>query len=422
MGGAMGLNKVGPVLIGNQYNGPLGKPKVVVLYDPPLSYKQWVRQQVGSDCLIVVRWVDVPSLGEGAWVWFMRYEQRMREMAQNDPNVAFCGLNEVADNYADLYCVYELDRLNYMHRAQLRSVVGNWSVGCPDLPKWEIYKTVLKTMRPGDLAGLHEYWSDTYDITNRWHCGRWTMVPELWNAPIVVTECGRDIVEGKGAPGWQRTCNEERFMADLDLYSSLLDQFPNVVGAAVFQAGAIDPQWQPFDVAAIWPKVVEMYEEVSVPGQPKDAPMQGIVLLPPLRNPIISQYLGEQAVDYSPMPGHPGLDYACPPGTVLRAVHDGVVWVGAAPAYSAYGTYCWLECRNDAIGPFWVVYGHCSRILAEHKEVVKAGNIIALSGNTGRSTGPHLHLGIETTIANAGYRDSHDPTYFWWNPADFMGG
>jgi len=67
-----------------------------------------------------------------------------------------------------------------------------------------------------------------------------------------------------------------------------------------------------------------------------------------------------------------------------------------------------------------VILAHLIRVLAEKGERVEAGNIVALSGNTGNSTGAHLHLGIETTVPNPGFQDSHDLGFWWQNPETFM--
>ena len=52
------------------------------------------------------------------------------------------------------------------------------------------------------------------------------------------------------------------------------------------------------------------------------------------------------------------------------------------------------------------LYGHCSKLLAKVGQTVEAGDIIALSGSTGRSTGPHLHFEVRVN----GQRT--DPRYY----------
>ena len=85
---------------------------------------------------------------------------------------------------------------------------------------------------------------------------------------------------------------------------------------------------------------------------------------------------------------HTGIDIAVPVGTPVLAVRYGTVQhVG----YSALnGHYMRLRC-NDG---YYIVYAHLSEIKTGLNERVSQGQTVALSGNTGQSTGPHLHYGI----------------------------
>jgi hypothetical protein len=392
----------------------VGRPRVVKLVDTSVAYVRQVRTLVGPECLIVVRWVENNLLDSPADSWFHRHLAQMQAMA--DPMVAFESANEVADSDAARYSLWELSRMRLMHTMGLRSVVGNWSVGTPDLPVWAMYGPLLAEMRPGvdgDLVGLHEYWADYADISNRWHCGRWAIVPALGGKAIVITECGRDVVEGRGKPGWQLSCTPAEYLADLRAYARLM-AYSNVAGGVVFQVGAIGNTWKAFNAAPVWPTVVSEYE-----GAPM--PIPTIVLICPIRPmPVITQAFGVNPQKYPSFPGHPGLDYRAAEGTVIRAPCTGEVHIGNPNgAYAAYGVHLWI--RGDDQGRvFWVILGHLSRVLADDHERVDVGDIIALSGNTGHSTGAHLHLGIETTKVNPGYQDSHDQGFYWQNPESFM--
>lgn len=85
---------------------------------------------------------------------------------------------------------------------------------------------------------------------------------------------------------------------------------------------------------------------------------------------------------------HPGLDIAVPRDSYVRASGAGrVVRVGEDPLY---GNFVVLE-HGDG---YQTVYAHVSTILAERGRLVRRGEVIALSGTTGRSTAPHLHFEI----------------------------
>ena len=85
---------------------------------------------------------------------------------------------------------------------------------------------------------------------------------------------------------------------------------------------------------------------------------------------------------------HPGIDLAVPEGSDVRAAGGGVV--EAAGNDSSYGLFVLI--RHPA--GYETMYGHLSRVLVSRGDDVKAGQVIALSGNTGRSTAPHLHFEI----------------------------
>ncbi|WP_081923884.1 M23 family metallopeptidase [Pseudonocardia halophobica] len=85
---------------------------------------------------------------------------------------------------------------------------------------------------------------------------------------------------------------------------------------------------------------------------------------------------------------HYGLDIANQIGTPIFAVADGTV-VEAGPA-SGFGLWVRVRHSDGTIS----VYGHIDRSLVRAGQQVRAGDRIALMGNRGQSTGPHLHLEI----------------------------
>ncbi len=85
---------------------------------------------------------------------------------------------------------------------------------------------------------------------------------------------------------------------------------------------------------------------------------------------------------------HKGVDWATPTGTAVMASSGGRVSV--AGWQSGYGYVVYI---NHPDGK-QTRYGHLSKVLVSAGQTVKQGQKIALSGNTGRSTGPHLHFEI----------------------------
>ena len=85
---------------------------------------------------------------------------------------------------------------------------------------------------------------------------------------------------------------------------------------------------------------------------------------------------------------HPGLDIAVPVGTIVRAAGGATVnQVGEDPEY---GFFVLLDHPDG----YQSMYGHLSRIIVTAGSTVSRGEVIGLSGNTGRSSAPHLHFEI----------------------------
>ena len=85
---------------------------------------------------------------------------------------------------------------------------------------------------------------------------------------------------------------------------------------------------------------------------------------------------------------HGGVDLAAPMMTPEYAAMDGIV-LQAGPA-SGFGLAVYIQHSNGDV----TVYGHMEQILVEAGQTVQAGDTIALVGNRGQSTGPHLHFEV----------------------------
>jgi murein DD-endopeptidase MepM/ murein hydrolase activator NlpD len=97
---------------------------------------------------------------------------------------------------------------------------------------------------------------------------------------------------------------------------------------------------------------------------------------------------------------HTGVDFASPPGTTVRSVGTGDV--ERAGVAGSYGNAVIVHMKDGK----HVLFGHLSKITVRVGQAVRARTVLGESGNTGRTTGPHLHFEVRN---ERGYGTEVDP-------------
>jgi len=116
----------------------------------------------------------------------------------------------------------------------------------------------------------------------------------------------------------------------------------------------------------------------------------------------ITSMFGERTDPVTNEPAtHFGIDYAAPLFTEIKCAFDGEV--SRVEVNEFYGKFIMIKHENNTE----TLYGHLEEALVNIGDKVKKGDIIAKSGNSGKSTGPHLHFEV---------RESGTPV----NPEDYL--
>lgn len=109
----------------------------------------------------------------------------------------------------------------------------------------------------------------------------------------------------------------------------------------------------------------------------------------PVANAMIGSKFGWRADPFNGKTSlHTGLDFAAATGTPIMAAAVGSVVT--SEHHYAYGNMIEIDHGNDLV----TRYAHASKVLVKKGDLVKRGQVIALVGSTGRSTGPHLHFEV----------------------------
>lgn len=135
------------------------------------------------------------------------------------------------------------------------------------------------------------------------------------------------------------------------------------------------------------------FDQVFAMAKNKEKMLSSIPAIQPIRNiqlDRISSYFGYR-VDpfYKVKKFHEGVDFAAPRGTPVHVTGDGRV-IEVKRSLGGYGN----EIMVDNGFGYVTLYAHLSAFKVKNGQLVKRGQVIGLVGNTGKSTGPHLHYEV----------------------------
>jgi len=146
--------------------------------------------------------------------------------------------------------------------------------------------------------------------------------------------------------------------------------------AAVHRHNGVPPKSQAFVKAVVGPQTTAARAPSSTTARPASRLARGFAW--PLQGPVMARF----------GPRHHGIDIAARQGTPIRASRAGKV--ASAGWYYDYGRTVILDHGTSIL----TLYGHASVALVRPGQSVKAGEVIARVGCTGRCTGPHVHFEI----------------------------
>lgn len=131
------------------------------------------------------------------------------------------------------------------------------------------------------------------------------------------------------------------------------------------------------------------------------APNRGYLVMPFIGNRPLTQQYGATAFARAAYKSgfHNGRDYGMPVGTPVVAAASGRVFAVGNNGRYQYGKYIVVKHDDN----FFTLYAHLSRQSVSVGDSVTQGEIIGYSGNTGYSTGAHLHFGVYQTIELKGF-------------------
>ena len=163
----------------------------------------------------------------------------------------------------------------------------------------------------------------------------------------------------------------------LEKYDTSLKEFSEVEAtvASLYKEKVVDQQTPKVSTGKVNTSMNISYQKVPL----------SLNLIRPISGIITSRFGAKSSIRSG---DHTGLDIGAPTGTPIKAAAGGTV---AFSGYKKSYGYMIVISHGNGIETY---YGHCSKLYATEGQKVSQGEVIAAVGNTGNSTGPHLHLEI----------------------------
>lgn len=375
---------------------------VVVLRDHPMSEQKadMARDPYGTGRRHALDWIY--KLTTGRFAEFGR-----------DPRIVVVGINEPdVHNQAEEEIVFQYTKtfLETLTTNNLRGGALNLSVGWPREPDgWNILSRLEKTIldNNGFLIG-HAYWYPTVQDNFLSYGNRISKCP--MTVPIIIGECGytRQLANLPQPWGWIGNMTPPAYAEQLWWYHDNVD--PNVFAIMPFTTGFASQDWASKDTQPAHADILARVRTYTFPavwpvkkGEPVPPPTdsdKNLIIYPKYMGKVTgwygSLYTNAAGAKYA----HEGLDISMKEFTPVYAAYDGVV------AYSdveptTYGEY--IRTYHPELNVCFF-YGHLAERRVQTGNSVKQGQLLGYSGNTGNSTGPHLHFEVRLMTPSGGYQ------------------
>lgn len=280
------------------------------------------------------------------------------------------------------------------HATQSAHAIGEMMRSLDELDQSSIIEVVLSN------DSLADFWGKVTDV------GR---LGEVLRGHITDLKTAQRELEKKKAE--QQTAKDElaRYQSELDDRKKIVTANKNTKNQLLVQTKNQESNYKKVLAEKValkdaFEKEMRDYElQLRAVIDPSLLPPKGMHILSwPLASVTITQYFGDtdfaRTGAYSGK-GHNGIDFKASLGTRVLADGDGVVeGTGDTDIVcpgASFGKWVFIRHKNGLAS----TYGHLSLIKAVAGQTVSAGDLIGYSGNTGYSTGPHLHLSVYASQA-----------------------